>query len=141
MRFTMVNFVYLFYTIVMGFYLSKLLSVTSTIIGRKNEKKKKGEKRNSFFGYERGGSRKKNSYELQQLYTTKREKKTRAKHEQTKIQTVTPNQQKQRIHIVKRPKRKLKYVVISASGIWNWYYEFSISDYYQNKSTCKFQSL
>ena len=30
MRFTMVNFVYLFYTIVKGFYLSKLLSVTST---------------------------------------------------------------------------------------------------------------
>ena len=28
----MVNFVYLFYTIVKGFYLSKLLSVTSTII-------------------------------------------------------------------------------------------------------------
>ena len=27
----MVNFVYLFYTIVKGFYLSKLLSVTSTI--------------------------------------------------------------------------------------------------------------
>ena len=32
MRFTMVNFVYLFYTIVKGFYLSKLLSVTSTIV-------------------------------------------------------------------------------------------------------------
>ena len=31
MRFTMVNFVYLFYTIVKGFNLSKLLSVTSTI--------------------------------------------------------------------------------------------------------------
>ena len=30
MRFTIVNFVYLFYTIVKGFYLSKLLSVTST---------------------------------------------------------------------------------------------------------------
>ena len=30
MRFTMVNFVYLFYTIVKGFYLGKLLSVTST---------------------------------------------------------------------------------------------------------------
>ena len=30
MHFTMVNFVYLFYTIVKGFYLSKLLSVTST---------------------------------------------------------------------------------------------------------------
>ena len=32
MRFTMVNFVYLIYTIVKGFYLSKLLSVTSTIV-------------------------------------------------------------------------------------------------------------
>ena len=32
MRFTMVNFVYLFYTIVKGFYLSKQLSVTSTIL-------------------------------------------------------------------------------------------------------------
>ena len=32
MRFTIVNFVYLFYTIVKGFDLSKLLSVTSTII-------------------------------------------------------------------------------------------------------------
>ena len=32
MRFTMVNFVYLFYTIVKGFYLGKLLSVTSTIV-------------------------------------------------------------------------------------------------------------
>ena len=31
MRFTIVNFAYLFYTIVKGFYLSKLLSVTSTI--------------------------------------------------------------------------------------------------------------
>ena len=30
MRFTIVNFVYLFYTIVKGFYLSKLVSVTST---------------------------------------------------------------------------------------------------------------
>ena len=30
MRFTMVNFVYLYYTIVKGFYLSKLPSVTST---------------------------------------------------------------------------------------------------------------
>ena len=30
MRFTIVNSVYLFYTIVKGFYLSKLLSVTST---------------------------------------------------------------------------------------------------------------
>ena len=30
MRFTIVNFVYPFYTIVKGFYLSKLLSVTST---------------------------------------------------------------------------------------------------------------
>ena len=29
MRFIMVNFVYLFYTIVKGFYLSKLLSVSS----------------------------------------------------------------------------------------------------------------
>ena len=75
----------------------------------------KGEKRNSFFGYERGGSRKKNSYELMQLYTTKRENKTRAKHEQTKIQTVTPNQQKQRIHIVKRPKRK----ICGNFGLWD----------------------
>ena len=32
MHFTMVNFVYLFYTIVTGFNRSKLLSVTSTII-------------------------------------------------------------------------------------------------------------
>ena len=32
MRFTIVNFVYLFYTIVEGFYLSKLLSVTSTSV-------------------------------------------------------------------------------------------------------------
>lgn len=32
MHFTMVNFVCLFYTIVKGFYLSKLPSVTSTII-------------------------------------------------------------------------------------------------------------
>ena len=30
MRFTIVNFVYLFYTIVKGFYLSKLLRVTSS---------------------------------------------------------------------------------------------------------------
>ena len=34
MRFTIVNFAYLFYTIVKGFYLSKLLSVTSTNIKR-----------------------------------------------------------------------------------------------------------
>ena len=54
----------------------------------------KEEKLNSFFGYERGGSRKKKSYELQQLYTKKRKNKTRAKREQTKIQTITPNQQK-----------------------------------------------
>ena len=32
MSFTMVNFLYLFYTIVKDFYLSKLLSVTSTNI-------------------------------------------------------------------------------------------------------------
>ena len=36
MRFTIVNFVYLFYTIVKGFYLSKLLSVTSTSVNNRS---------------------------------------------------------------------------------------------------------
>ena len=37
MRFTIVNFVYLFYTIVNGFYPSKLLSVTSTNVKPEGE--------------------------------------------------------------------------------------------------------
>ena len=75
----------------------------------------KGEKLNSFSGYERGGRRKMNSYELQQLHTKTREDKTRAKHEQTKIRTITPNQQKQRIHIAKRTKRK----ICGNFGLWD----------------------
>ena len=50
MRFTIVNFVYLFYTIVKGFYLSKLLSVTSTNVATwkawKNKVKKKKKQSN-----------------------------------------------------------------------------------------------
>ena len=48
-----------------------------------------------------------NSYELQQLYIKKRENKTTTKQRQTKTQTTTPNQNKQRLHIVKRPKHKM----------------------------------
>ena len=74
----------------------------------------KGEKRNSFFGYERGGSRKKNSYELQQLYTTKRENKTRAKHELRYKQSYLTNKSRESTLL---KGRSAKYVVISASGI------------------------
>ena len=48
-----------------------------------------------------------NSYELQRLYIKKRENKTTTKQRQTKTQTTTPNQHKQRLHNVKRPKRKI----------------------------------
>ena len=54
----------------------------------------KGEKLNSFFGYERGGSGKMKSYKLQQLDIEKRENKTTGKQRQTKTQTTTPNQHK-----------------------------------------------
>ena len=43
-------------------------------------KDKQSIKLNSFFGYERGGSRKMNSYELQQLYIKKREDKATARY-------------------------------------------------------------
>ena len=47
------------------------------------------------------------SYELQQLYNKKRKNKTTARQGQTKTQATTPNQHKQQLHIVKRPKRKI----------------------------------
>ena len=56
-----------------------------------------------------------NSYELQQLYIKKRENKTTTKQRQTKTQTTTPNQHKQRLHIVKRPKRK----ICGNFGLWD----------------------
>ena len=43
-------------------------------------KDKQSIKLNSFFGYERGGSRKMISYELQRLHIEKRENKTTTKH-------------------------------------------------------------
>ena len=56
-----------------------------------------------------------NSYELQQLYIKKRENKTTTKQGETETQTTTPNQHKQRLHIVKRPKRK----ICGNFGLWD----------------------
>ena len=55
------------------------------------------------------------SYELQQLYIKKRENKTTTRQEQTKTQATKPNQHKQQLHIVKRPKRK----ICGHFGLWN----------------------
>ena len=55
------------------------------------------------------------SYELQQLYIKKRENKTTTRQGQTKTQATTPNQHKQQLHIVKRPKRE----ICGIFGLWD----------------------